>query len=89
VHVGSDTGYIALYTGVGPLADGGDSYRTNGALNHVGIVVDDLAAVERRVQAAGFTAHSHADYEPGQRFYFDGPDGVEFEVVCYDGPRQI
>ncbi|MEC7669548.1 MAG: VOC family protein, partial [Pseudomonadota bacterium] len=27
--------------------------------------------------------HNHADYEPGKRFYFDTPDGIEIEVVSY------
>jgi len=47
-------------------------------------VVPDLDAVETRVKEAGFIPKSHANYEPGRRFYFDGPDGIEFEVVSYD-----
>ncbi len=46
-------------------------------------VADDIDAVETRVLAQGFTTHSHADYEPGRRFYFRDADGVEFEVVSY------
>jgi len=42
-----------------------------------------LEAVEARVKAEGFVPHNHADYEPGRRFYFDGPDGIEYEVVSY------
>ncbi len=62
----------------------GDSYTAPGALNHVGVVVEDLEATEARVVAAGFKPHSHADYEPGRRFYFDDADGIEFEVVSYN-----
>jgi predicted enzyme related to lactoylglutathione lyase len=47
------------------------------------VVVDDLDAVEARVAAEGYTAHTHMDYEPGRRFYFDDRDGIEFEVVSY------
>lgn len=83
VHVGDDDSYLALYRQKGALIEGDSSYRTRGGLNHIGVVVDDLAAAEARVQAEGFTPHNHADYEPGQRFYFDGPDGIEFEVVHY------
>ena len=48
-----------------------------------GIVVDDLDAVETKVRTLGYATHSHADYEPGRRFYFDDENGIEFEVVSY------
>jgi len=83
-HVGSEDQYLAVYTGPSDKqkpAD--DSYSTRGGLNHVGVVVDDLDAVEKRVKALGFVPHSHADYEPGRRFYFRDHDGIEFELVCY------
>jgi catechol 2,3-dioxygenase-like lactoylglutathione lyase family enzyme len=83
VHVGSAGSYVALYT-PGPTRRGQeDSYATIGALNHIGVTVDDLEATEARVRAAGYTPHSHGDYEPGRRFYFDDANGVEIEVVCY------
>ena len=44
---------------------------------------DDLDAADERVRAAGFEPHSHADYEPGRRFYFHDADGIEWEVVSY------
>jgi len=83
-HVGTDDQYLAVYTGPGGkqrAAD--DSYSMRGGLNHVGVVVDDLDAAEARVKALGFAPHSHADYEPGRRFYFRDHDGVEFELVSY------
>ncbi|WP_179378885.1 VOC family protein [Jannaschia marina] len=83
VHVGSDDSYLALYTPKAGAGQGGDTYVTRGGLNHVGIVVDDLDAAEARVSAAGFVPVNHADYEPGRRFYFDGPEGIEIEVVAY------
>ena len=86
VHVGSDQSYVALYSGNDPaqtVPKADASYGTRGALNHLGVVVDDLDAVEARVKAMGLTAHSHADYEPGRRFYFHDPDGVEIEVISY------
>lgn len=83
VHVGDDGSYLALYSPGKPLSAAGNSYGQTAGLNHVGVVVDDLAEAEKKVKAAGFHPHNHADYEPGQRFYFDGPDGIEFEVVHY------
>ena len=83
VHVGNEASYVALYTH--PELSSGDSrtYDTRGGLNHIGVVVDDLEDTEKRVLAAGFATHNHAEYEPGRRFYFNDRDGIEFEVVHY------
>jgi catechol 2,3-dioxygenase-like lactoylglutathione lyase family enzyme len=80
VHVGSDSGYLALYT------DGADHARqVKGVpLNHVGLQVDDLDAAERVVTEHGLTPFSRGQYEPGpESFYFFDWDGIEFEVVRY------
>ena len=84
VHVGTDTHYVALYTlpGANPTEPEG-SYRQVGAVNHLGLLVDDLDAAEKRVLAAGIKTHSHQVYEPGARFYFHDDDGIEYEVVSY------
>ena len=86
LHLGEDATYLALYAGPeGGEAQtvGADSYSLRGGLNHVGVVVEDLDATEARVKAEGYTPHSHADYEPGRRFYFHDADGIEYEVVEY------
>ncbi|MBS9718463.1 VOC family protein [Pseudohalocynthiibacter aestuariivivens] len=82
-HVGSDESYLALYT-KGGKGNPGDTYTTIGGLNHIGVVVDDLDLIEGRVREMGFVPNSHADYEPGRRFYFDDLDGIEIEVVSYN-----
>jgi catechol 2,3-dioxygenase-like lactoylglutathione lyase family enzyme len=82
IHVGSDDHYLALYTGPG-ATDGPDVFAKGRPLNHVGVLVDDLDATEEKVLAAGLTAFAHGDYEPGRRFYFLDPDGIEYEVVSY------
>ena len=83
VHVGDEDGYVALYRPAGAVTDPGSTYGTHGSLNHLGVVVDDLDAVEARALELGYVPRSHADYEPGRRFYLDGPEGIEVEVVCY------
>jgi catechol 2,3-dioxygenase-like lactoylglutathione lyase family enzyme len=83
VHVGTDDAYLAVFAAGSQKVPEAESYYTRGGLNHIGVVVDDLVAVEERVTRAGYTTHSHADYEPGRRFYFDDDDGIEFEVVSY------
>jgi predicted enzyme related to lactoylglutathione lyase len=47
------------------------------------VEVDDLDEIEARVIAAGLTPTPQEDYEPGSRFYFFDPNGIEFEVVSY------
>ena len=83
VHVGSDDSYLALYSPQKLASSRSSSYLTSGGLNHVGVVVDDLDEIERRVLAAGFEPHNHGSYEPGKRFYFNDHDGIEYEVVTY------
>jgi glyoxylase I family protein len=84
IHVGSDSHYLAIYTE--QTSDGSPKTHRKGApLNHIGVQVDDLDAVEAKVIEAGLKPFSHDNYEPGRRFYFFDGDGVEFEVVSYAG----
>ncbi|MGI9350787.1 MAG: VOC family protein [Rhizobiaceae bacterium] len=82
-HVGSENSYIAVYSGKTKNMPTDVNYDTLGGLNHIGVVVDDIEATEKNVIEAGFTPGSHADYEPGKRFYFHDHDNIEFEVVSY------
>jgi catechol 2,3-dioxygenase-like lactoylglutathione lyase family enzyme len=86
IHVGSahlESGghYIALHTGRGDFAKGQP-------LNHIGVEVDDLDSIEAKVVAAGLKPFGHDDYDPGRRFYFLDPDGIEYEVVSYRLPAR-
>jgi catechol 2,3-dioxygenase-like lactoylglutathione lyase family enzyme len=82
IHVGDDRFYLALYQ---PQKDQDEalSHKKGLPLNHIGIVVDDLDQIERRVIAQGFTPFSHSDYDPGRRFYFFDHDGIEYEIISY------
>lgn len=82
-HVGGADTYLAVYTPPPGAQLGAADSALYGGLNHVGVLVDDLDAVEMRVRDAGLTPFNHGDYEPGRRFYFLDHDGVEFEVVSY------
>ena len=85
VHIGTEHDYLAVYTPPEPATSGpaDSNYEQVNGLNHIGVIVDDLDAIEQRVIDVGLTPYNHADYEPGRRFYFDDPDGIEFEVVSY------
>ncbi|HEX9946917.1 MAG TPA: VOC family protein [Allosphingosinicella sp.] len=82
IHVGSAENYVAVYTDP-TRTYSQDNFQKGRPLNHIGVEVDDLEATEARVVAAGLTPFSHGDYEPGRRFYFLDPDGIEFEVISY------
>ena len=82
IHVGSEGQYIALYTEPG-AAYTDEDFAKGRPLNHIGVEVDDIEAVERRVVAEGLTPFNHGAYHPGRRFYFLDPDGIEYEVVSY------
>ena len=81
IHVGDDANYLAVYNQPGKDEDRG--WTKGVPLNHVGIQVADLDAVEQRVLAAGLIPFAHGDHEPGRRFYFMDWDGIEFEIVSY------
>ena len=81
IHVGDEENYLAVYNQ--PGQDEARGWEKGVPLNHVGIQVEDLDAVEQRVIAAGLTPFSHDDYEPGRRFYFMDWDGIEFEIISY------
>ncbi len=83
MHVGGQDSYLAIYARDGMRKSAPNDYKTVGAMNHIGVVVDDLDAAEARVLNAGFQTTNHGDYEPGRRFYFHDHDGIEFEVVSY------
>lgn len=82
VHVGNQTSYLALYAAT-TLQQGAESYQHIGHLNHIGIVVDDLALIEQKVLQLGYTSFNHGDYAPGKRFYFTLKDQIEIEVISY------
>jgi catechol 2,3-dioxygenase-like lactoylglutathione lyase family enzyme len=83
VHVGTDEDYIALYALPRQDQPEEESYYRTGAVNHFGILVDDLDATEQKILDAGYRTHSHQTYDPGSRFYFHDHDNIEWEVVSY------
>jgi hypothetical protein len=49
------------------------------------VQTDDLDAIEDKVIAEGLILFLHGDHAPGRRFHFFDPDGIEYEVVSYNG----
>ena len=82
IHVGGKDSYLALYTPGHVNPPGESSYDTVSGLNHLAVVVEDLDATEAAILDHGFKTESHADYEPGRRFYFHDDDDIQYEVVA-------
>lgn len=90
VHVGGDRTYLALYQPFGGApATNCVSYENQGCLNHIGVMVDDLEAVEEKARKQGYELYSFGDYEPGRRFYLQLADALEVEVVSYQPPKGV
>lgn len=84
VHVGGKNSYLAIYDHQDAKRAKGNDYKTINNLNHLGIVVDDIASVEQRVLARGLKPFNHNDRKPGGKcFYFLTNDKLEIEVVSY------
>ena len=82
IHLGEETTYLALYSDGTAVR----RYEKGQPLNHVGLQVVDIAAAEAVVISHGLEPFNHGTYEPGPTsFYFFDWDGIEFEVVSYDG----
>ncbi len=80
-HIGSGDFYLALFE----ASRGGEvdhDYESPG-LNHVGFVVSNLDEKKRHLSKLGIDIHLEGDYEPGRRFYFYDPSGLEVELVEY------
>ena len=84
-HVGNDDFYVALqgpHPGSEPL-DFRPTY-TNYGVNHAGFVVNDLDAVVRRLEHAGYKRGMDTEGHPHRKraYYFDSA-GFEWEVLEY------
>ncbi|MBL4673727.1 MAG: hypothetical protein JKX81_15825 [Arenicella sp.] len=91
VHVGGTDSYLAIYTNDQVSASASNDFKTIKNLNHLGIIVDDLALIEARVLAADCKPHNHRHYQnkdssskPSSNFYFHIIDDLEKEVIHYD-----
>jgi len=86
VHVGSQNGYLAVYSSDHPDKEQSPTNAPQ-TLNHIGIVVDNLDIVATRVREVGLKPQPKKCYDPGCRFYFLDDDGVEYEVISYAKPK--
>jgi catechol 2,3-dioxygenase-like lactoylglutathione lyase family enzyme len=83
LHLGTEASYLALEEPHPIHGPEREPYRTVG-INHVGLVVPDVAAVRARLGAAGYREGMRVAPHPARlRAYFFDDDGVEYEFVQY------
>ncbi len=84
VHLGSDDFYIALNQARATASAVFVPYAGQPGVNHLGWVVDDAAAVRRRLLAAGYTDSTYPNAHPHRtRVYFHEAEGNDWEFVEY------
>ncbi len=91
IHVGTGASYIALFAPEGQGTPATGRYATIGAMNHLGVVVDDLDAVEarvgerRRTYAKSFKRSSAKPIIPSVSFDNEtSAHATVIEVTCRD-----
>ncbi len=83
-HIGTQQSYIAVQE-VEPKPQQHVS-RTpyfDLGVNHVGLVVEDVAQIEQRLTAAGYRKNMYEDEGYRKRLYFFDGDGLEWEFIEY------
>ncbi|PUA30121.1 MAG: lactoylglutathione lyase [Cellvibrio sp. 79] len=81
-HVGNDATYIAIQSGSSGKCGNWQDVWTG--VKHIGIVVDDMDAVIRNLQAAGFAIdHYGGDHPFRKNVYFLENHGIQFEFIEY------
>lgn len=83
VHVGSESCYFALYRAGNMNENEQHNHRTLNNLNHIGVVVNDLAPYESRARKLGFEPFNFSDYGPCKSFYLKDEFDLEIEIISY------
>lgn len=84
VHVGDNNSYIALMQATQEPQSPGSPYDGTPRVNHLAYEVDDVAAIEKRLAAAGYQDTTVPNAHPyRKRIYFNDAEGNEWEFVEY------
>jgi catechol 2,3-dioxygenase-like lactoylglutathione lyase family enzyme len=84
VHVGTDETYIALSPASAKPGQRWAPYRGFPGVNHLAYEVDDVEALRRRMESAGYRDSSPPNSHPHRsRVYFYDPEGNDWEFVQY------
>lgn len=86
VHIGNESCYFALQEPHSPSVskDTRKPYQ-NIAVNHIGMIVDDLDNIKLNLLALGYEQNGDVTQEKhGRRLYFYDKAGFEWELIEYD-----
>jgi catechol 2,3-dioxygenase-like lactoylglutathione lyase family enzyme len=84
VHIGTDDCYICLTQSTVVPEQGGTPYSGLPGINHLGYEVDDVEALRKRLQSAGYQDSTVPNNHPyRKRVYFHDRDGNDWEFVQY------
>jgi len=90
-HVGNDETYIAVYQASAEPAEPWAPYSGKPGVNHLGYVVQDVAALRDRLTRAGYRETTVPNEHPHRRrIYFNDREGNDWEFVEYlsDDPAE-
>jgi len=89
LHVGTDSIYVALEQTTVAARSQREPHRETG-INHVGFVVDDVEDIQRKMEAAGYTATPAEAHPHRKRLYVGDDSGVTWEFIEYlsDDPAE-
>ncbi len=83
-HVGDDDTYLSLLAATAAPAAPFVPYGGAPGLNHLGFEVDDVAALRKRMRAAGYRESTVPNTHPTRRrVYFADAEGNDWEFVEY------
>jgi catechol 2,3-dioxygenase-like lactoylglutathione lyase family enzyme len=84
VHVGNNETYIALNEATVDTKGQWVPYVGEPGVNHLAYEVDDVAAIQARLSAAGYRDSTIPNAHPHRRrVYFFDPEGNDWEFVQY------
>ncbi len=91
VHMGTDETYLALNQATSEAAEPWIPYRGKPGTNHLGYEVDDVEALRKRLEEAGYRDSTVPNSHPHRRrvYFYDG-EGNDWEFVQYgsDDPAE-
>lgn len=82
LHTGPDHLYVSVNTDC-RIAEPGHRSQQQAGINHVGFMVDDVADVQGKYEAAGFRCDPVNELPSRKRLYVIDADGIQWEFIQY------
>lgn len=88
-HLGTDSVYVAIEE-VSVAAKGDRAGAEKTGINHAGFVVEDVEAIQRKMEQAGYSSAMAEPHPYRKRLYVTDREGITWEFVQYlsDDPAE-